>query len=36
MKTFWDNVAHYAVKFAIYAAGHPDEVVKIVGVVRAL
>ena len=34
MKAFWRLIAKGAVKVAIYAAGHPDQVIKIVQAVK--
>ena len=30
MKKFWSTIAKYAVKVAVYAADHPDQVIAIV------
>lgn len=34
MKAFWSAVAKLAVQVAIYAAGHPDQVVSIINEVK--
>lgn len=34
MKNFWKGVAHLLVTAAVYAVGHPDEVIKIIGVIK--
>lgn len=36
MKAFWSLIARYAVKAAIYAAEHPDQVIAIVNDAKAL
>lgn len=35
MKAFWAAVAKAAVKVAVYATEHPDQVVEIINVVSA-
>lgn len=35
MKNFWKGVAHVLVTTAIYAVGHPDDVIKIIGAIKA-
>lgn len=34
MKAFWKGVAHLLVTAAVYAVGHPDEVIKIIGAIK--
>jgi hypothetical protein len=34
MKKFWEAVGKYAVKVAVYALGHPDQVVAVVKAVK--
>lgn len=36
MKSFWLSLAKGAVKVAVWAAGHPDEVTAIVSGVKAV
>jgi hypothetical protein len=35
MKAFWQAVAKYATKIAVYAAEHPDQVIAIVNDIAA-
>ncbi len=35
MKSFWQAVAKYAVKVALYAADHPDQVISLVQSIQA-
>lgn len=34
MKTFWSTLAQFAVKVALYAADHPDQVISLVAAAK--